>query len=87
MGGRGRRRRSAKQGAWMAHVKATMRAHPGMKLKKVLPIAAKTYKKAMRGGGDDGVIAPYPLDAPVVGGRRRRGRGSRKTRRGGKPLY
>lgn len=70
--------------AWMAHVKATMRAHKGMKLKQVLKMAKKTYKKSMRGGaGEGGVLTPSPLGG-MDGGRRRRG--SRKTRRGGK-LY
>jgi hypothetical protein len=32
-------------GAWMAHVKKTMRANKGKKLKEVLKLAAKTYKK------------------------------------------
>jgi len=61
--------------AWMTHVKATMRAHKGLKLKQVLKLAKKTYKKtAKRGGGQ--VLQPN-----IIGGRRRRG--SRKTRRGG----
>lgn len=32
-------------GAWMAHVKKTMRANPGKKLKDVLKMAKKTYHK------------------------------------------
>lgn len=62
--------------AWMTHVKATMRAHKGLKLKQVLKLAKKTYKKSKRGGA----LVTSPL--PLAGGRRRRGsRGSRKTRR------
>ena len=32
--------------AWLDHVKATLRLHPGKPLKAVLKIAKKTYKKA-----------------------------------------
>lgn len=72
----------------MAHVKATMRAHRGMKLKDVLKKAKLTYKKSMRGGGNvSGLpvgnnVTPgeYGAAAPAVGGRRRK---SRRTRRGG----
>jgi hypothetical protein len=71
MGGR-------KKTAWMSHVKATMRAHKGLKLKQVLKLAKKTYKKGMKGGGSG---ATQTLTPNYVGGRRRRG--SRKTRRGG----
>ena len=31
--------------AWLDHVKNTMKSHPGLKLKEVLKIAAKSYKK------------------------------------------
>jgi hypothetical protein len=55
----------------MAHVKKTMRANKGMKLGKVLKLAAKSYKKTKRGGG-------VAATAATVGGRRR---GGRKTRR------
>ncbi len=68
----GRRRRSLST-SWMAHVKATMRSHRGMKLKQVLKLAKKTYKKSKRGGA---VLTPA-----TVGGRRRRG--TRRSRRGG----
>ena len=64
--------------AWMSHVKATMRANKGLKLKQVLKLAKKTYKKGMKGGGSG---ATQTLTPNYVGGRRRRG--SRKTRRGG----
>ena len=70
----GRRRRSAKQTSWMAHVKATMRSHRGLKLKQVLKLAKKTYKKSKRGGA---VLTPA-----TVGGKRRGTRRSR-ARRGG----
>ena len=60
--------------AWMSHVKATMRANKGLKLKQVLKLAKKTYKKmAKRGGGQ--VLQPN-----IVGGRRRK---TRRSRRGG----
>lgn len=35
-------------GAWMAHVKKTMRANPGKKLKEILKLAKKTYKKGTK---------------------------------------
>jgi len=60
-----------KRSAWMVHVKKTMKAHKGLKLGKVLKLAAKTYKKSRRGGG--GGVAET---AASVGGRRR----SRKHR-------
>jgi hypothetical protein len=61
--------------AWMSHVKATMRAHKGLKLKQVLKLAKKTYKKSMKGGAQ--VLQPN-----MVGARRRRG-STRRSRRGG----
>lgn len=67
----GRRRGPA--GSWMAHVKATMRANKGLKLKQVLKLAKKTYKKvAKRGGG--AVLQP----ATVGGSRRSKTRRSRR---------
>ncbi len=77
-----------KRSMWMSHVKKTMKAHKGMKLKDVLKVAKKTYKKGMKGGN---VITPAetPMKggaggvastaSPLVGGRRR---GSRKSRKG-----
>jgi hypothetical protein len=35
-------------GEWMAHVKRTMRANPGKKLKDVLKMAKNTYKKGTK---------------------------------------
>lgn len=70
-------RRRGLSTAWMSHVKATMRANKGLKLKQVLKLAKKTYKKvAKRGGGVSGGLQP----SPVTGGRRR---GTRRSRRGG----
>jgi hypothetical protein len=44
-----------RRGAWLAHVKKTMRANKGKSLKAVLKLAKKTYKKktrkTRRGGG------------------------------------
>ena len=57
---------------WMAHVKATMKSHRGMKLKQVLKLAKKTYKKSFKRGGA-AVLTPAP-----VGGRRKTRRGGRK---------
>ncbi len=76
----GGRRRRGTATSWMAHVKATMRAHKGLKLKQVLKLAKKTYKKtAKRGGGVAGGLAPFPL----TGGRGRRGTRRSRARRGG----
>ena len=72
MGGR-------KKTAWMTHVKATMRAHKGMKLMQVLKMAKKTYKKGMRGGFTSSGTQPHPVN----GGRRRGSRKTRRSRRGG----
>jgi hypothetical protein len=58
-----------KRSAWMSHVKKTMKANKGKPLSAVLKMAAKTYKKTMRGGG----IASTAL--PLSGGRRRSRRG------------
>jgi hypothetical protein len=61
----------------MAHVKATMRAHRGMKLKDALKMAKKTYKKGMRGGGV--VLTPDIVPGGMAGA----GRTRRSRRRGG----
>lgn len=61
-----------KRSAWLTHVKKTMRANKGMKLKQVLKIAKKTYKKTMRGGR-----IPVAAGAAQAGGRRRKN-GTRK---------
>ena len=45
----GRRRRHSKghkSNSWLAHVKATMKLHPGKSFKQVLKIAKKTYKRS-----------------------------------------
>ena len=80
------------KGAWMAHVKKTMRANKGKSLMQVLKMAKKTYKKSKKGGNTEemmgGALSPMPLSGgaapltpqPLNGGRRRRG--SRKTRKG-----
>ena len=78
----GRRRKP-----WMAHVKATMKSHKGMKLKRVLKLAKKTYKKsrrARRGGGlspadyagaqDGGAVTLTPATVGAGRGRRSRSR-------------
>jgi hypothetical protein len=74
-----------KRSSWMTHVRKTMKAHKGMKLKDVLKMAKKTYKKSKKGGA---LLTPQPLEAgpagapagaSTVGGKRR---GSRKSRKG-----
>ena len=68
-----------KKTAWMTHVKATMRAHKGLKLKQILKLAKKTYKKVAKRGGGGATMNLTPGGA--TGGRRRRG--TRRSRRGG----
>lgn len=63
-----------KRSAWLTHVKKTMRANKGMKLKQVLKLAKKTYKKTMRGG----VRLPIAAGAGQAGGRRHKKKGTRK---------
>ena len=48
IGGRRHRRHSKghKGNSWLAHVKATMKLHPGKSFKQILKIAKKTYKKS-----------------------------------------
>jgi hypothetical protein len=60
---------AGKRSAWLTHVKKTMKAHKGMKLKAVLKIAKKTYKKSSKRGG---ALSPLPLS----GGRRKTARRS-----------
>ena len=46
-GGRRRRHSKGHKGnSWLAHVKATMKLHPGKSFKQVLKIAKKTYKRS-----------------------------------------
>ena len=76
-----------KRSSWMMHVKKTMRAHRGLKLKQVLKLAKKTYKKsrrARRGGGlspadyagaqDGGAVTLTPATVGAGRGRRSRSR-------------
>ena len=62
-----------RRSAWMAHVKATMRANKGKPLSAVLKMAKKTYKKKK---GGNVPIVPLPL-----GGRRGSRKGSRRSRK------
>ena len=73
-----------KRSAWMSHVKKTMKANKGKPLSAVLKMAAKTYKKTMRGGGSGG---PGASTAGLVGGRRRKGGKTRKSKKNGFKLY
>jgi hypothetical protein len=72
---------AGKRSAWMTHVKKTMRANKGKPLSAVLKMAAKTYKKTMRGGG----IASTA--APLSGGRRRSRRGGVEEDENGKVSF
>jgi hypothetical protein len=80
MGGKmGGQEGGRKKTAWMAHVKATMRANKGLKLKQVLKLAKKTYKKSMRGGG--AILTPNTVEQGGAGRRRRGSRATRRSRR------
>ena len=59
-----------RRGAWMAHVKATMRANKGKSLKQVLKLAKKTYKKKSHRGGAS--LTPHPYGGQEGGRTRRR---------------
>ncbi len=39
-------RKGHKSNSWLAHVKATMKLHPGKSFKQILKIAKKTYKRS-----------------------------------------
>jgi hypothetical protein len=75
-----------KRSAWMTHVKKTMRANKGKSLSAVLKMAAKTYKKTMRGGMTTSA-ATGAGSAATVGGRRRKGGKTRKSKKNGFKLY
>ena len=57
---------------WLAHVKKTMAENPGKRLKDVLKLASKTYKKTKS-------VVKY-----AVTGKRTRKHRRRRTKRGGK---
>lgn len=67
---------------WLAHVKKTMKSHKGKKFGDILKMAKKTYK-----GGADVEGSPSmssgPMSPAPVGGRRRKTRRGRKSRKGG----
>ena len=68
-GGRRRRHSKGHKGnSWLAHVKATMKLHPGKSFKQVLKIAKKTYKRSQ--------------SQSQSGGRKRKGSKGKGTRRG-----
>ena len=82
-----------KRSAWMSHVKRTMKANKGKSLMQVLKMAKKTYKKSMKGGNAPVDAAPEaPMgetpaaeaEAPKMGGRRRKTRKTKKSRKGGR---
>ena len=79
-----------KRSAWMSHVKKTMKANKGKSLMQVLKMAKKTYKKGMKGGNAPVDAAPEapaaeaPAAEATTGGRRRKTRKNKKTRKGGR---
>jgi len=67
---------------WLAHVKKTMKSHKGKKFGDILKMAKKTYK----GGADvqgSPSLSSGPMSPSPVGGRRRKTRRGRKSRKGG----
>jgi hypothetical protein len=63
-----------KRSKWLSHVKKTMKANKGKSLKAVLKMAKKTYK-----GGS--TLSPQSVShetGPIVGGRRKTRRGTRR---------
>lgn len=80
-----------KRSAWMSHVKRTMKANKGKSLMQVLKMAKKTYKKSMKGGNAPADAASEPpageaseAETPKMGGRRRKTRKNKKSRKGGR---
>jgi hypothetical protein len=71
----GRRRRKSHSGrkgnSWLAHVKATMKLHPGKSFKQVLKIAKKTYKRSQS------------QSSSQSGGKRRNGKSQKNHQNGG----
>jgi hypothetical protein len=77
-----------KRNSWLSHVKKTMKAHKGKSFKAVLKMAKKTYR-----GGQDPAVEEKPMEEtpmqggvqlsplPINGGRRRRGKTARKSRK------
>lgn len=73
--------RGHKGNSWLAHVKATMKLHPGKSFKQVLKIAKKTYKRSQSQSSSQ--------SQSQSGGKRRKsngkgkGKGTRKGQYGG----
>jgi hypothetical protein len=81
---------------WLAHVKKTMKSHKGLKFGQVLKLAKKSYKGGgdvtpysdfgastdlSSAGPNNASIAAPAHDAAGVGGRRRRSRKTRRSRK------
>lgn len=77
-GGRRRRNNGSRKNSWLAHVKATMKAHPDKSFKQVLKIAKKTYKRSQSHSKSQS--KSQSQSRSQSGGRRSRGR---KNKRGG----
>jgi hypothetical protein len=79
-----------KRNSWLSHVKKTMKAHKGKSFKAVLKMAKKTYRggqdPAMEEKEETPMMGGYSLSSalPLNGGRRRRGKTARKSRKGKK---
>ena len=63
--------KSHKGNSWLAHVKATMKLHPGKSFKQVLKIAKKTYKRSQY------------QSSSQSGGKRRNGKSQKNHQNGG----
>ena len=81
---------------WLAHVKKTMKSHKGLKFGQVLKLAKKSYKGGgdvtphsdfgantdiSSAGPNNASVAAPAHDAAGVGGRRRRSRKTRRSRK------
>lgn len=68
---------------WLAHVKKTMKSHKGKKFGDILKMAKKTYKGGADVQGSPSLSTGSVNSAAPVGGRRRKTRRGRKSRKGG----
>lgn len=64
--------------AWLAHVKATMKSHKGMKFKDVLKQAKKTYKKSAKASSKKNRVKSRKLNKRTNNNRKKN-----KRQRGG----
>ena len=86
LAGGGRRRKSHrghKGNSWLAHVKATMKLHPGKSFKQVLKIAKKTYKRSQSQSSSQSQSQSGGKRRKSNGKGKGKGKGTRKGQYGG----